>query len=99
MQLDVKVHERAIDQIERGLKVRIKFDAFPGELVTGTVREVAVLPDPIFFFHGWVKTYTAKVQIGHAPAGLRPGMTAEVEILDQRSRKRAQRAGRGRRSR
>jgi HlyD family secretion protein len=81
MQLDVKVHERAIDQMERGLKARIKFDAFPGALLTGTVSEVAVLPDPVCMFVGWVKTYTAKVQIGHAPAGLRPGMTAEVEIF------------------
>ena len=81
MQLDVKVHERAIDQIERGLMARIKFDAFPGESFTGTVSEVAVLPDPICFFDGFVKTYTVKVQIGHAPAGLCPGMTAEVEIL------------------
>ena len=47
-QLDVKVHERGIDQIERGLKARIKFDAFPNALLTGTVSEVAVLPDPIF---------------------------------------------------
>jgi HlyD family secretion protein len=81
MQLDVKVPESVIDQIDCGLKARIKIDAFQRQLLTGTVSEVAPLPDPMFFFQGAVKTYTTKVQIDHGPAGLRPGMTAEVEIL------------------
>lgn len=81
MQLDVKVHESVIDLVDRGLKARIKSDAFPGELITGTVADVAVLPDPVCFFDGFIKTYTAKVRIDHGGAGLRPNMMAEVEIL------------------
>ena len=42
---------------------------------------MAVLPDPVCFFDGFVKTYTTKVQIDHVPAGVRHGMTAQVEIL------------------
>jgi uncharacterized protein (TIGR03067 family) len=42
---------------------------------------VAVLPDPVCFFDWFVKTYTTKVQIDHVPAGVRRGMTAQVEIL------------------
>ena len=41
---------------------------------------MAVLPDAIQWFEGFIKTYTTKVQIGQGPAGVRPGMTAEVEI-------------------
>ena len=87
MQLDVKLPEPVIDQVDRGiqvgrgLKARIKIDAFPGELIKGEVSHVAELPDPIFLFDGWIKTYTAKVRIDHAPAGLRPDMMAEVEIF------------------
>jgi RND family efflux transporter MFP subunit len=75
------VHEPVIDQINRGLKSRIKVDAFPGESVAGTVSEVAPLPDAVQFFPWFVKTYTTKVQIDQAPAEVRPGMTAQVEIL------------------
>ncbi len=81
MQVDVKVPERVIDQIDRGLRARIKIDAFPEDLVTGTVSEVAPLPDPMFFFQGAVKTYTTKIQIDHGPAGIRPGMLVELEIF------------------
>ena len=87
MRLDVKVPEQVIDQVDRGiqvsrgLKARIKIDAFPGVLITGMVSDVAVLPDPIALFDGCVKTYTAKVRIDHVPAGLRPYTMAEVEIF------------------
>jgi HlyD family secretion protein len=81
MHVNAHVHEPVIDQISPRLNARIKVDAFPGELVAGTVSEVAPLPDPFQFFRGFVKTYTTKVQIDQAPACVRPGMTAQVEIL------------------
>jgi RND family efflux transporter MFP subunit len=81
VEVKAHVHEPVINGVERGFKARIKVDAFPGELLTGTVSEVAPLPDPVCFFIGFVKTYTTRIQIDQGPAGVRPGMTAEVEIL------------------
>lgn len=81
MRVNTKVHESQIDRIEKGLKSRIRVDAFPGEVFDGTVDTVAPLPDSANFFASDVKVYTTQVSIDKANAALRPGMTAQVEIL------------------
>ncbi len=43
--------------------------------------EVAPLPDPTNFRSSGIKVYTTKVKIDQPLPGLRPGMTAQVEIL------------------
>ena len=45
------------------------------------VESVAPLPDPANSVIRNIKVYTTKVRIDHSPAGLRPGMTAQVDIL------------------
>ncbi len=81
MQVNVKVHESMIDRITPGLRGRIKVDAFADQNLTGTVVDVAPLPDVGSFFNSDVKVYTAHVKIDKGLPGLRPGMTAQVEIL------------------
>lgn len=81
MRVNTKVHESQIDRIEKGLKARIRVDAFPGEVFDGTVDTVAPLPDSANFFASDVKVYTTQVTIDKANTALRPGMTAQVEIL------------------
>ena len=46
--------------------------------------EVAALPDATSMFSSDIKVYTTKVRIDQPLPGLRPGMTAEVEILVDR---------------
>ena len=81
MQVLVKVPESMVDQVARGLRGRIKVDAFPQETLAGLVSEVAALPDTQQLFERTQKVYSTRVKIGNGPAGLRPGMTAQVEIL------------------
>ena len=81
MQVNTKVHESMIDRITRGLRARIRVDAFAEEQLPGVVFDVAPLPDPSSFFTSDVKVYTTKVTIEKGLGGLRPGMTAQVEIL------------------
>ncbi len=81
MRVNTKVHESQIDRVEKGLKAKIRVDAFPGEDFEGTVDTVAPLPDSANFFASDVKVYTTQVSIDKANAALRPGMTAQVEIL------------------
>lgn len=81
MRVNTKVHESQIDRIEKGLKAEIRVDAFPGEKLMGTVESVAPLPDSANFFNSDVKVYTTQVSIDNPNASLRPGMTAQVEIL------------------
>jgi multidrug efflux pump subunit AcrA (membrane-fusion protein) len=81
MQVNTKVHESQIDKIVPGQRTRIRVDAFADQVLNGTVKDVAPLPDPTSFFSSDIKVYTTHVTIEGGTAGLRPGMTAQVEIL------------------
>ena len=84
MQVNTKVHESQIDKLARGMKAKIRVDAFASEMLDGTVIDVAPLPDSTNFFSSDIKVYTTKVRIDDPLPGLRPGMTAQVEILVDR---------------
>lgn len=81
MQVNVKVHESMVNSITPGLRARIKVDAFAEQTLVGEVKDVAPLPDQTNFFASDVKVYTTHVSIDKSLPGLRPGMTAQVEIL------------------
>jgi multidrug efflux pump subunit AcrA (membrane-fusion protein) len=81
MQVNTKVHESVIDRIRPGLPARTRLDSFPGKILTGTVRDVAPLPHANRFFSSDIKVYTTHVTIDEGLPGLRPGMSAQVEIL------------------
>jgi multidrug efflux pump subunit AcrA (membrane-fusion protein) len=77
MRADVGVHEAKVDRIHVGMRARIRVldRDFQGEVVS-----VANRPESSWFFSS-SKKYPVKVQIDGEPKDLRPGMTAEVEIL------------------
>src|SRR5262249_45680801 len=79
--VNTKVREAQIDKIEPKMSAKIRVDAFADLVLNGTVLEVAPLPDAGNYFSGDTKFYTTKVSIEKTLAGLRPGMTADVEIL------------------
>jgi HlyD family secretion protein len=81
MQVNTKVHESQIDKLARRMKARIRVDAFANEVLNGTVFDVAPLPDAPNSFSSDIKVYTTKVRIDDPLSGLKPGMTAAVEIL------------------
>jgi HlyD family secretion protein len=81
MQVNAKVHESQIDKLDKGMKAKIRVDAFASETLEGTVQELAPLPDSTNFFSSDIKVYTTKVKIDNPLPGLKPGMTAQVEIL------------------
>ena len=81
MQVKVNVHESKIDQIQAGMRARVRI---LNKEVTGYVTAIANQPEPTSFFSGNVKEYATSVRIDKDAANeaaLRPGMTAEVEIL------------------
>ena len=45
LQVNAKVPEARIARVRSGQKAQVKVDAFPGEVYTGVVTEVAPLPD------------------------------------------------------
>jgi len=84
MQVNTKVHESQIDNVKARMKARVRVDAFADQVLPSTVKDVAPLPDPSSFFSSDIKVYTTHVTIDEPLSGLRPGMTAQVEILVDR---------------
>ena len=81
MQVETRIHESALDQVQPGLPVRISVDAFPNANYKGTVKSVAVLPEQSSWSGNDTKVYQTIVTIDEKVTGLKPGMTAVAEIL------------------
>ena len=80
MRINTKVHEAIVDRLKLGMRARIKIDAFPNLDMTGSVISVAPMAD-VLSRNLEIKVYTTFVGVENRPPGLRPGLTARVEIL------------------
>ncbi|HTU26568.1 MAG TPA: efflux RND transporter periplasmic adaptor subunit [Pirellulales bacterium] len=79
MQVKCTIHESKVDQIRPGMRANLRVQ---DHTFHGTVASVANQPEPTSFFSsGNVKEYATIVKISGESSGLRPGMTAVVEIL------------------
>jgi len=78
MQAKMPVHESKVEQVQPGQRVYLK--VLDREF-QGSVTSIANQPESKSFFAAKVKEYPAEVRIEGDCEGLRPGMTAEVEIL------------------
>jgi HlyD family secretion protein len=81
LQVTTSVHEAMVNQVEPDMPARIWLDAFPDRELAGRVKQVSPLPLPEDWRKSKVKFYETKVIIDGNPAGLKPGMSAKVEIL------------------
>ena len=78
----IKVHETAIDKVREGLDTFVEVDAAPGKRFRGRVEEVARLPDSADrWLNPDLKVYTTKIKLVGDVDTLKPGMSAQVEIL------------------
>lgn len=85
MAVKVNIHESAVQRVAVGQQVKIKVDAFPDEQLVGTVAKVAVVADSAnSFMNPDLKVYPTTIEITGTYDWLRPGMSAEVEILVDR---------------
>lgn len=85
MAVKVKIHESEIKLVQKDQKVRIVVDALRDRPLTGIVSQVAVLPDSD---NRWMnpdlKVYETTIKIDGLHDWLKPGMSAETEILIER---------------
>jgi HlyD family secretion protein len=82
MRVNTKVHESLVTKIALGQPAKIRVDAFANLELTGKVQRVNPLPDPNRAFSGSnTKAFTTLVAIDKRVPGLRPGLSAQVEIL------------------
>lgn len=82
MAVKAKIHESAIKRVAKGQKATIHVDAFPDRELAGEVTKVAVLPDSEDrWMNPDLKVYETIITIDGNHEWLKPGMSAEVEIL------------------
>jgi RND family efflux transporter MFP subunit len=80
--IDVKVHESSVNLVKPGQRARIVVDGFPDRTFWGKVDKVGVLPDTQYtFMNPDLKVYITTVAMDNPAAELKPGMSAQVEIM------------------
>lgn len=82
MAVKVRIHESHIKKINKGMKAKVRIDAFANEVLEAEVIKVGVLPDSQ---NRWMnpdlKVYMTSVKIDGVRDWLKPGMSAKVEIM------------------
>lgn len=83
MQVVTALHETVLDRVKPGMTARVRVEALPHHELEGQVVNVGRLPvmDRNRRASIDVKNYSARVQLLTVPPSLKPGMTAEVEIV------------------
>ena len=80
--VDVNIHESNIKKVSLDQKVFITAESVPDKVLEGRVSKVAVLPDSnASRYNPSLKVYPATVEISGNNDFLKPGMSAQVEIL------------------
>ncbi len=79
MEVATLLHESVAREVKAGMRTRIRIEALAGRELEGHVVAISQLPTQNNFFSD-IKYFTATVQLDTIPQGLRPGMSAEVEI-------------------
>lgn len=84
MQVKAKINESRIGFVRTGMKATITLDAFSDLRLDGVVTRVDEFPLPPGWSSGNIKQYATYVEMVDPPPGIRPGLTANVEIhVDQ----------------
>jgi HlyD family secretion protein len=78
MEIVAQLHESIVDGVRPGLRARVHIESLPGRHLEGRVTLVA--PLATFEWHSEVRYLDAVVKLDESSPGLRPGMTARIEI-------------------
>ena len=77
MQVDTNIAEADVGRLAPGMRATFTVDAYPAEPFEGTIREVRNSPQIIQN----VVTYDAVIDVGNPAYKLKPGMTANLEVI------------------
>ncbi|HUG19027.1 MAG TPA: HlyD family efflux transporter periplasmic adaptor subunit [Planctomycetaceae bacterium] len=89
MKVDARIHESKISNIVAGLPVQIRVDAIPNHVYAGKLEAVSAVPLAGSWPNTDLKEYEASVRItdtGEKLNELKPGMTANIDIIVENSR-------------
>ena len=77
MQVDTNIAEADVGRLAPGMTATFTVDAYPAEIFTGKIREVRNSPQVIQN----VVTYDAVIDVDNTALKLKPGMTANIEVV------------------
>ncbi|MFN8858308.1 MAG: HlyD family efflux transporter periplasmic adaptor subunit [Planctomycetaceae bacterium] len=88
MQVNARIHESKISMVRDGLPVTVHVDARPGEVFNGVVDSVSTVPMSANWPNVNLKEYLCYIKLTDSVekvSALKPGLTAEVEIVIDRA--------------
>ncbi|MGE5186327.1 MAG: efflux RND transporter periplasmic adaptor subunit [Acidobacteriota bacterium] len=77
MQVDTNIAEADVGRLEPGMKATFRVDAYPSQTFEGQIREIRSSPQIIQN----VVTYDAVIDVANPDLLLKPGMTANLEVV------------------
>ncbi len=80
MQVKTAVHESVINYVKEGMHASVYVEAVRDRSYPGTVTSIDVLPDPGNWMGSDIKVFNTIVTIDQDVDGIKPGLTAVVEI-------------------
>jgi len=78
MQVNVGIHESIVDRVKLGMLAKV---SIPDSVIQGEVVSIASVARPAGWWTGNMVKYDAIIKLPEGTAGLKPGMSAEVEIV------------------
>lgn len=78
MEIVAQLHESIVNDVRPGMTARVEVESQPDRDIAGRVKVVSQLPT--VDWKSDVRYYDAIVKLENTPEGLRPGMTAQIEI-------------------
>ena len=78
MEVITSLHESIVKEISKGMRTKVWIEGLPNRRLEGHVTDVAAIPTSEWRTD--VRYFDGKVKLDTAPPGIRPGMTAQVEI-------------------
>jgi HlyD family secretion protein len=83
MEVLTTLHESIVQRVSPGMTAQVRVEALPRQRIEGEVASILPLPETPSGrrFNSDVKNFLGRVKLHSVPAKLRPGMTAEVEIV------------------
>jgi HlyD family secretion protein len=78
MEVVALLHESIVDDVNPGMRAKVQVESMSNRQLEGHV--MAVSPMPVMNWRTDVRYFESIVKLENAPPGLRPGMSAEVDI-------------------
>jgi HlyD family secretion protein len=88
MEVHAAINESIVARVAKGMAALVRVEALPRQWMEGQVTRVASLPMVTDRRRGAddIKNFLARIELLSVPQGLRPGMSAQVEIITQERR-------------